>query len=71
MGEKLATPGDYIHSRRRKLAITKGEAARLAGLPDTVWRDIEQSHRLPTDHELSAVARVLQVDAGVLKRRYG
>jgi len=70
MGQKLATPGDYIHSRRRQLAITKGQAARLAGLSDGRWRDIEQSH-LPTDQELSAVARVLRVDAGVLKRRYG
>jgi len=70
MGAKLATPGDYIHSRRRKLAITKGEAARLAGLSDGRWRDIEQSHR-PSDEELTAVARVLRVDAAALKRRYG
>lgn len=71
MGQKIATPGDYIHARRRTLAITKGEAARLAGLSDSQWRDLERSHRLPTDQELSAVARVLQIDAGVLKRRYG
>ncbi len=71
MGQKLATPGDYIHARRRSLALTKAEAARLAGLTDSQWRDIERSHRLPTDSELSAVARVLQVNAGVLKRRYG
>jgi transcriptional regulator with XRE-family HTH domain len=71
MGEKIAIPGDYIHSRRRKLALTKGEAARLAGLTDGRWRDIEQSHRRPTDQELCAVARVLRVDAAVLQRRYG
>jgi transcriptional regulator with XRE-family HTH domain len=71
MGEKLATPGDYVHSRRRKLAITKGEAARLAGLSDGQWRDIEQGQRPPTDEALTAVARVLQVDTAVLKRRYG
>jgi len=71
MSQKIATPGDYIHARRRTLAITKGEAARLAGMSDSQWRDIERSHRLPTDQELSAVARVLQIDTGLLKRRYG
>ena len=70
MGEKIATPGDYIHSRRRQLAITQGEAARLAGLTDSAWHDIERRHRRPTGPEIAAVARVLRVDAASLQRRY-
>ena len=71
MGKKLVTPGDFIHARRRDLAITKGQAARLAGLSDGQWRDIEDGLRPPTDETLTAVARVLRVDPAVLKRRYG
>lgn len=71
MAEKLATPGDYIHSRRRKLAITKGQAARLAGLTDGQWRDLEDGQRPSDDAMLQAVAQVLQLDAAALKRRYG
>jgi transcriptional regulator with XRE-family HTH domain len=70
MGKKLVTPGDYIHARRRDLAITKGEAARMAGLTDGEWRDIEDGLRPPTEEKLAAVARVLRVDPAVLKRRY-
>jgi len=71
MGKKLVTPGDYIHARRRDLAITKGQAARMAGLTDGQWRDIEDGLRPPTDETLTSVARVLRVDPAVLKRRYG
>ncbi|HEV8627791.1 MAG TPA: helix-turn-helix transcriptional regulator [Acidimicrobiia bacterium] len=71
MGKKLVTPGDYIHARRRDLAITKGQAARMAGLTDGQWRDIEDGLRPPTDETLASVARVLRVDAAALKRRYG
>jgi len=70
MAKKLVTPGDYIHARRRDLAITKGQAARMAGLTDGQWRDIEDGLRPPTDETLAAVARVLRVDPAVLKRRY-
>lgn len=70
MGKKLVTPGDYIHARRRDLAITKGQAARMAGLTDGQWRDIEDGLRPPTDETLSAVARVLRVDPAVLQQRY-
>ena len=70
MGKKLVTPGDYIHARRRDLAITKGQAARMAGLTDGQWRDIEDGLRPSTDETLAAVARVLRVDPGVLQRRY-
>jgi hypothetical protein len=69
MGTKLVTPGDYIHARRRDLAITKGQAARMAGLTDGQWRDIEDGLQ-PSDETLSAVARVLRVDPTVLRRRY-
>lgn len=70
MGKKLVTPGDYIHARRRDLAITKGQAARMAGLTDGQWRDIEDGLRPPTDETLVSVARVLRVDPAVLERRY-
>jgi transcriptional regulator with XRE-family HTH domain len=70
MGKKLVTPGDYIHARRRDLAITKGQAARMAGLTDGQWRDIEDGLRPPTDETLVSVARVLRVDPAVLQRRY-
>ena len=70
MGEKLATTGDYVHSRRRKLAITKGQAARMAGLTDGQWRDIEDGLRPTDDATLQAVAQVLRIDAAALKRRY-
>jgi transcriptional regulator with XRE-family HTH domain len=71
MGKKLVTPGDFIHARRRDLAITKGQAARMAGLTDGQWRDVEDGLRPPTDETLTAVARVLRVDPAILKRRYG
>jgi len=71
MAKKLVTPGHYIHARRRDLAITKGQAARMAGLTDGQWRDIEDGLRPPTDETLVAVARVLRVDPTVLQRRYG
>ncbi len=71
MAKKLVTPGDYIHARRRDLAITKGQAARMAGLTDGQWRDVEDGLRPPDDATLEAVARVLRVDAAALKRRYG
>jgi len=71
MGEKLVTPGDYIHSLRRKLAITKRQAAQMAGLTEGQWRDVEDGLRPPTDETLAAVARVLRVDPAALKRRYG
>lgn len=71
MAKKLLTPGDYIHARRRDLAITKGQAARMAGLTDGQWRDIEDGLRPTDDATLQAVAQVLQVDAAALKRRYG
>jgi len=70
MARKLVTPGDYIHARRRDLAITKGQAARMAGLTDGQWRDIEDGLR-PDDATLQAVAQVLRLDAAALKRRYG
>jgi transcriptional regulator with XRE-family HTH domain len=70
MAKKLVTPGDYIHARRRDLAITKGQAARMAGLTDGQWREIEDGLRPPTDETLAAVARVLRVDPAVLQRRY-
>lgn len=70
MGKKLVTPGDYIHARRRDLAITKGQAARMAGLTDGQWRDIEDGLRPPADETLASVARVLRVDPAVLQRRY-
>jgi Helix-turn-helix domain len=71
MARKLITPGDYIHSRRRDLAITKGQAARMAGLTDGQWRDIEDGLRPADDATLQAVAQVLWLDAAALKRRYG
>jgi transcriptional regulator with XRE-family HTH domain len=71
MGKKLVTPGDFIHARRRDLAITKGQAARMAGLTDGQWRDVEDGLRPPTDETLTAVARVLRIDPAILKRRYG
>ena len=71
MGEKLATTGDFIHSRRRNLAITKRQAARMAGLTEGQWRDIEDGLRPADDATLQAVAQVLRVDAAALKRRYG
>ena len=71
MGKKLVTPGDYIHARRRDLAITKGQAARMAGLTDGQWRDIEDGLRPSDDATLQAVAQVLRVDAAALKQRYG
>ena len=70
MAKKIVTPGDYIHARRRDMAITKGQAARMAGLTDGQWRDIEDGMRPATDETLAAVARVLRVDAAVLRRRY-
>lgn len=70
MAKKLVTPGDYVHARRRDLAITKGQAARMAGLTDGQWRDIEDGLRPSTDETLAAVARVLRVDPSVLQRRY-
>jgi hypothetical protein len=70
MAKKLVTPRHFIHARRRDLAITKGEAARMAGLTDGQWRDIEDGVRPATDETLVAVARVLRVDPGVLQRRY-
>ena len=70
MGKKLVTARDYIHARRRDLAITRGQAARMAGLTDGQWRDIEDGLRPPTDAALSAVARVLRIDPAVLERRY-
>ena len=70
MAKKLITPGDYIHARRRDLAITKGQAARMAGLTDGQWRDIEHGLRPADDATLQAVAQVLRVDAAALKRRY-
>jgi transcriptional regulator with XRE-family HTH domain len=70
MGKKLVTPGDYVHARRRDLAITKGEAARMAGLTDGQWRDIEDGLRPPTNEALTAVARVLRIDPIVLQRHY-
>jgi hypothetical protein len=71
MAKKLVTPGYYIHARRRDLAITKGQAARMAGLTDGQWRDIEDGLRPTDDATLQAVAQVLRVDAAALKRRYG
>lgn len=71
MGKKLVTPGQYIHSRRRDLAITKGQAARMANLTDGQWRDIEDGLRPTDDATLQAVAQVLRVDTAALKRRYG
>ena len=71
MAKKLVTPGHYIHARRRDLAITKGQAARMAGLTDGQWRDIEDGLRPTDDATLQAVAQVLRVDAAALKRRYG
>ena len=70
MGKKLVTPGQYIHARRRDLAITKGQAARMANLTDGQWRDIEDGLRPTDDATLQAVAQVLRVDAATLKRRY-
>lgn len=69
MGIKLLTPGDFIHARRRDLAITKRQAARMAGLTEGQWRDIEDGLR-PSDDALLAVARVLRIDPAVLQRRY-
>jgi transcriptional regulator with XRE-family HTH domain len=71
MSEKLVTAGDYIHSRRRKLAITKRQAAQMAGLTEGQWRDAEDGLRPPSEEILAAVARVLRVDPAVLERRYG
>jgi Helix-turn-helix domain len=71
MARKLITPGDYIHARRRDLAITKGQAARMAGLTDGQWRDIEDGLRPADDVTLQAVAQVLRLDTAALKRRYG
>ncbi len=70
MGKKHVTPGDHIHARRRDLAITKGQAARMAGLTDGQWRDIEDGLRPSDDATLQAVAQVLRLDAAALKRRY-
>lgn len=70
MGVKLSTPGDIIHVRRRDLGITKGEAARMAGLSDTQWRDIERGGKRPSDEALAAIARVLRLDGAKLKLRY-
>lgn len=71
MAKKIVTPGHYIHARRRDLAITKGQAARMAGLTDGQWRDIEDGLRPADDATLQAVAQVLRLDAAALKRRYG
>lgn len=70
MGRKLVTPGDYIHVRRRELAITKGQVARMLGLTDEQWRNIERGHQRPADETIDAIARVLRIDASALKRRY-
>ena len=70
MGQKLMTAGDYIHARRRELAITKGQVARMLGLTDGQWRDIERGGARPSDETIAAIARVLRTDAATLKRRY-
>ena len=70
MGVKLSTPGDIIHVRRRDLGITKAQAARMAGLSDSEWRDIERGGKRPSDEALAAIARVLRLDAAKLKLRY-
>ena len=70
MGKTLLTPGHYIHARRRDLAITKGQAARMAGLTDGQWRDIEDGLAPSDDATLQAVAHVLRLDAAALNRRY-
>jgi transcriptional regulator with XRE-family HTH domain len=71
MGRKLMTPGDYIHDRRRDFGITRGEMARLIGVSDDRYRDIERHDRPPTDAQITAIARLLHIDPSVLLRRYG
>lgn len=70
MGQKLMTAGDYIHARRRELAITKGQVARMLGLTDGQWHDIERGGVRPSEETIAAIARVLRIDAATLRRRY-
>ena len=56
MGQKLAAAGDFIHARRRNLAITKGQAARMAGLTDGEWRDLADGLRPADDATLGGRA---------------
>jgi len=70
MSRKLVTPGDFIHNRRREIGITKGETARMLGLSDGEWRQIERDSRRPADATLASIARVLRVDPAALARRY-
>jgi transcriptional regulator with XRE-family HTH domain len=71
MGTKLFTGGDFVHARRRDLAITKGQAARLAGMTQAEWRDIERNDRRPSDEAVVRMAGVLRIDPILLRRRFG
>ncbi len=71
MGHQLVTAGDYIHARRRELAITKGQVARMLGVTDEQWHSIERGNRRPSEETIGAIARVLRIDATALRRRYG
>lgn len=70
MSTKIALPGDYIHARRRELGITKGQAARMLGLSDTEYRQIERDSKRPSEPTLAAIARLLRIDPARLARRY-
>ena len=62
--------GEYIGEHRRRLGLSKNEAARRARVSNTTWRQLEAGQNdHPTDETLVRMARALLLDPSEIMRR--
>lgn len=59
--------GDAVHRRRKDLDLDRSEAARTAGLPKAIWKDVEDGYGdSVTPEAVQRVAKALRVDSATL-----
>lgn len=62
--------GDYLRGRRLELGMSQADAAELAGVSETTWRNVERGRNSPRPATLGAIAGALRVDQRALARLY-
>ena len=60
--------GRYLRARRLELGLSQADAAELARISETTWRNVERGRHTPRSATLDAIAAALQTDRRALAR---
>lgn len=60
--------GRYLRARRLELGLSQADAAELAAISETTWRNVERGRHTPRSATVDAIAAALQTDRRALAR---